>query len=196
MPPLDDIDRAILELLAKDARRPFREIADRVDLSPPAVSARVDRLREQGVLQGFTAVLDRDRLRGGSPVLVDLEVDPARVEDVREALVGEDAVEALLVTADARVLAAARPPGAAPGEWVRDVVDPAAVRSLDIRPLASVDWSPAAPVAELSRACDECGNPVTDAGHAATVGGEPDAFCCASCEDRFRERYQELAEGA
>lgn len=195
MPGLDDTDRRILELLADDARRSYRAIADDVDLSPPAVSDRVQRLRKEGVLQGFTVRLDRDRLAGARPVLVDLEVDPARADDVRAALEADDAVEAVLATADARVLAAARPP-TDPGDWIRETVDTDAFRGLAIRPLSHIDWDPAAPAADLQRACDECGNTVTGEGRQATVGGTPHAFCCASCETRFRERYEELAEGA
>lgn len=56
---LDEIDLEIVRLLADDARRPFNDIADRVGLSPPAVSDRVDRLREQGVIQRFTIDIDR-----------------------------------------------------------------------------------------------------------------------------------------
>lgn len=194
-PGLDDTDRRILELLAGDARRSYREIAEEVDLSPPAVSQRVERLRDQGVLVGFTVRLDRDRLAGARPVLVDLEVDPAHVAATRTALEDDDAVEAVLATADARVLAAARPPED-PGDWLRSTVDTDPLRSLDVTPLSSLRWDPGAPAATLQRACDECGNTVTAEGVQAPVGDTVHAFCCASCEERFRERYEELAEGA
>ena len=47
---LDDTDREILRLLLEDGRRPYREIASEVELSAPAVSDRVERLRELGLL--------------------------------------------------------------------------------------------------------------------------------------------------
>lgn len=195
MPGLDDIDRRVLALLADDARRSYRSIAEDVGLSPPAVSDRVDRLREQGVLQGFTVRLDRDRLAGASPVLVDLDVPLGEADEVRSALEADEATEVVLATADGRILAAARPPGD-PGDWLGDVVDTDALRSVALRPLSSLDWDPAAPAADLQRACDECGNTVTEEGRQATLGGTTHAFCCASCETRFRERYRELAEEA
>ena len=41
---MDRIDRKIIDILQKDARAPLKEIADRVFLSSPAVSARIARL--------------------------------------------------------------------------------------------------------------------------------------------------------
>src|SRR3954452_1756543 len=55
---MDAIDRRIVALLQEDARRAFQDIGSHVSLSAPAVKRRVDRLRADGVIRGFTAVLD------------------------------------------------------------------------------------------------------------------------------------------
>ncbi|HEX8100988.1 MAG TPA: Lrp/AsnC family transcriptional regulator [Solirubrobacteraceae bacterium] len=55
---IDDIDRRIVALLREDARRSFQDIGGRVSLSAPAVKRRVDRLEAEGVLRGYTALLD------------------------------------------------------------------------------------------------------------------------------------------
>jgi DNA-binding Lrp family transcriptional regulator len=57
---LDDVDVAIVRLLQADGRMSNAEIARRVQLSPPAVHARVKRLEDSGVVRGYTAVLDRE----------------------------------------------------------------------------------------------------------------------------------------
>jgi len=56
--PLDPLDEAILRELAVDARATFADIGAVVALSAPAVKRRVDRLRERGVIRGFTVRLD------------------------------------------------------------------------------------------------------------------------------------------
>ena len=66
MRDIDDTDRELLRLLLEDARRPYSELAEAVDLSPPAVSDRVDRLVELGVIERFTLGLDRSRLADDS----------------------------------------------------------------------------------------------------------------------------------
>ncbi len=55
---LDAIDTAILGALGLDARTSFARIGAQVNLSAPAVKRRVDRLRERGVIDGFTVRLD------------------------------------------------------------------------------------------------------------------------------------------
>jgi len=54
----DDLDRQIVALLVEDARTSYREIGAQVGLSAPAVKRRVDRLRREGVILAFTAVVD------------------------------------------------------------------------------------------------------------------------------------------
>ncbi len=55
---LDSLDRAILRALARDARATFAQVGAEVSLSAPAVKRRVDRLRDRGVIRGWTVQLD------------------------------------------------------------------------------------------------------------------------------------------
>jgi Lrp/AsnC family leucine-responsive transcriptional regulator len=63
---LDGTDVEIVDLLVQDGRRTLAEIGQRVSLSAPAVKRRLDRLIEIGVITGFTAVLDHEKL--GRPI--------------------------------------------------------------------------------------------------------------------------------
>ena len=55
---LDDIDRRILRLLQSDPAQPLPELAALAGLTPARVTRRLDRLRQDGVLQGSRAVID------------------------------------------------------------------------------------------------------------------------------------------
>lgn len=55
---MDAVDQRIIALLVADARSSYAEIGARVSLSAPAVKRRVDRLRADGVIKGFTAVIE------------------------------------------------------------------------------------------------------------------------------------------
>ena len=57
-PAVDDIDRAILELLAADARITNQQLAARVGVAPSTALTRLRGLRERGVIRGFHAELD------------------------------------------------------------------------------------------------------------------------------------------
>jgi DNA-binding Lrp family transcriptional regulator len=57
-PSVDDVDRAMLELLAKDARITNQRLAERVGVAPSTALARLRSLRERGVIRGFHAEVD------------------------------------------------------------------------------------------------------------------------------------------
>ncbi|MEY9963644.1 DNA-binding Lrp family transcriptional regulator [Streptacidiphilus sp. MAP12-16] len=69
---LDETDRRVLELLGRDGRASYAEIGLLVNLSATAVKRRVDRLRERGVVRGFTVVLDPDLLGWGTEAFVEV----------------------------------------------------------------------------------------------------------------------------
>lgn len=52
---LDHIDEQIIKLLHENARIPLKTIASQVFLSSPAVSARIERLEQAGIITGYTA---------------------------------------------------------------------------------------------------------------------------------------------
>ena len=53
---MDDLDRKILALLAKNARMPVKEIAEKVALTSPAVSSRIHKLETDGIISGYTVM--------------------------------------------------------------------------------------------------------------------------------------------
>ncbi|MFG3281165.1 Lrp/AsnC family transcriptional regulator [Streptomyces sp. NPDC048111] len=63
----DATDWHILEALQSQGRASFAELARTVSLSASAVTERVRRLEEAGVIAGYTAVVDQERL--GRPIL-------------------------------------------------------------------------------------------------------------------------------
>jgi len=69
---LDPLDEAILRELARDARATFAEIGAAVSLSAPAVKRRVDRLRDRGVIRGYTVRLDPEALGWSTEAFVEL----------------------------------------------------------------------------------------------------------------------------
>jgi len=60
---MDDQDRHLLSLLREDARTPTAELARRLKLSRTTVQSRIERLRAQGVIRGFTIKTSEARER-------------------------------------------------------------------------------------------------------------------------------------
>ena len=69
---MDTIDREIVALLRRNARRSFKDIGDRVHLTAPAVKRRVYRLERDGVIRGYTAVIDPHAFGWHAEAFVDL----------------------------------------------------------------------------------------------------------------------------
>ncbi len=70
--PLDDIDRALVRLLAQDPRASHRKLAQQVNVSGPTVGDRIGRLERLGVIRGYTVSVDWATL--GLPVEVHIPI--------------------------------------------------------------------------------------------------------------------------
>ena len=77
---MDDLDRKILSLLAKNARMPVKEIAEQVSLTSPAVSSRIHKLETDGIISGYTVTLNRPADRVYVDALISLSVQDAFLE--------------------------------------------------------------------------------------------------------------------
>ncbi|RSS60689.1 Lrp/AsnC family transcriptional regulator [Streptomyces sp. WAC06614] len=70
---MDRLDREILGILQEDARISYRDLGVRVGLSANAAADRVRRMRRDGVIRGFTTVVDPAAdTRGGLVVFIDV----------------------------------------------------------------------------------------------------------------------------
>jgi DNA-binding Lrp family transcriptional regulator len=69
---MDAPDKVIVALLRENARRSYQDIGRRVHLSAPAVKRRVDRLEQEGVILGYTTVVDPPVFGWHAEAFVDL----------------------------------------------------------------------------------------------------------------------------
>jgi Lrp/AsnC family leucine-responsive transcriptional regulator len=72
---IDDTDRRILRVLQTDGRISNQDLALRCNLSPSACSDRVRRLREQGVISGYAALLDPSKVDRALLIFVEVVLD-------------------------------------------------------------------------------------------------------------------------
>lgn len=193
MRELDETDMEILTLLGEDARRPFSAIGEEVGLSGPAVSDRVARLQEAGIINRFTVDVDRSQLHAGIPVFVQVTgVDD--VDDLKARIGDADAVEHLFVTADGAIWFYARAQVQNVRRWLDELLDEDVDYSVTL--MDDVEWRPSLDGTEFALTCAECNNTVDSEGRSTRLDGQVYHFCCPSCQSRFEERYDRLEEGA
>src|SRR5690242_20009071 len=80
---LDPIDRKILRSLQEDGRITNQELASRCSLSPSACHERTRRLRDQGYIKGFTALLNPALLGQSLTVFIEVLLERTDAEGVR-----------------------------------------------------------------------------------------------------------------
>ena len=97
--PLDAVDRAIVETLRSDGRIAMIDLAERVGISRGNAYLRLDRLRRDGVIAGFAAVIDPRRLGLGVAAYVNLKVEQHDWRDVRQRLLALPEVEHIALLA-------------------------------------------------------------------------------------------------
>ena len=73
---MDKIDRKILSLLQENARYPLKYLAQKVFLSSPAVSTRIERMEKAGIITGYHATIDPVSLGYHITAFINLTLDP------------------------------------------------------------------------------------------------------------------------
>lgn len=78
---MDKIDIKILTLLQENARHPLKYLAEKVFLSSPAVSSRIERLEKQGVITGYHANIDPLSLGYHITAFINLTLEPHQKQE-------------------------------------------------------------------------------------------------------------------
>ncbi len=78
---MDSLDRDILNVLRRDARMPYTEIASTVDTSEGTVRNRVDRLVDNGVIERFTVSTRTGNVKAMVEISVAVDVDTTAVSE-------------------------------------------------------------------------------------------------------------------
>lgn len=83
---LDDIDRNILRILQEDARKSYREIQNDLGISIGTIHNRISKLKEKGVISGYTLKLNNAELGYKLTFLIRVQIDgkhtPELLEDI------------------------------------------------------------------------------------------------------------------
>lgn len=195
MTGIDDVDYEILELLMENARHSYREIAKRVDRSPPTVSDRVEHLQEIGIIERFTLDVDRSMLIEGPTVLVELDVAPDSDEAVANALADPPAVEHVIRTLDATVLFVAHGHEQEIRDLLSETLDSAQIRNYTVRLVSESTWRPRLSGESVSVECLVCGKSV-DGGETVELDERTHEVCCTSCASTIKTQYEELQQAA
>ncbi len=84
----DGIDSAILEILRRDGRASFTDIANKLKVSDVTVHLRIKKLVERGIIKNFSANLDYSKLDFPIIAFIELKIAPGTISKVTESIIG------------------------------------------------------------------------------------------------------------
>lgn len=83
---LDERDKVIIEMLTKDARTPFTEIAKVLGISETAVRKRVRALEEKGIIKQYTIKVNPQKLGYNLISITGVDTKPEKLFEVANKL--------------------------------------------------------------------------------------------------------------
>jgi len=83
---LDETDIKILKALTSDARLSSRQIANQCDVSIGTVLSRMKRMEKEGIIKGYSALLDHEKLGYELTVVSEITVSKGRLLEVENEI--------------------------------------------------------------------------------------------------------------
>ncbi len=100
---IDNLDKRILEIMKKDSRCPYVEIADKLGVSEGTVRSRVHRMTEDGIIRGFTIKTSSKNVKALVEVKIDVNTDTEAI--AKELSTYDGVTEVFEVTGDQDIIA-------------------------------------------------------------------------------------------
>jgi len=80
---LDELDLAIIRELIKDGRASYRSIAKKLGISVATVASRVMALEKDGIIKGYTALVDYEKLGYEITAIIELTISKGKLREVQ-----------------------------------------------------------------------------------------------------------------
>jgi DNA-binding Lrp family transcriptional regulator len=98
---LDETDLSLLSLLNTDARQSQRQRARKLGVAQGTVTNRIKRLEDEGIISGYSAVLNPEKIGWTMTIMAGLRIDKGRMIDVQQRIAADPRVFAVYdVTGD------------------------------------------------------------------------------------------------
>lgn len=81
---LDEIDMAIIKELVKNGRASYRSIARKLKLSVATVASRIAALEKEGIIKGYTALIDYEKIGYEITAIIELTISHGKLIEVQK----------------------------------------------------------------------------------------------------------------
>jgi DNA-binding Lrp family transcriptional regulator len=193
---LDSIDIKILEILQKDGRASFREIAKELGITTPTVSKKVDTFKKLDLLKGFSANLDAEKL-DEITILLYIKCKPTDTKKVLDQLRKTENVRELYGIDGSRIYAKVT---------ITDKLNDFLTGLGEIKEIMDYEYhtitetvkeKPRAILSnnlKLTVPCYYCKKLIKDEPVKIKMDGRSHYLCCNTCVERYEKKYKKLKE--
>ena len=101
---IDEIDKKILKVLEDNGRMSYAELGRKLDLTRVSIRERIVKLREKGIIEKFTVVVNPEKVDKKLSAFFEIDVDPNHLDEVATKLAEEERVYSLYLMTGASTL--------------------------------------------------------------------------------------------
>lgn len=193
---LDENDINILTVLQANGRLSFRQISEKVKISVPTVSNKINTLERLGVIRGYRADLDPERL-GELSVVVTIKAKPAELGSISEHFTDDAAVRQMFFLSSGRLMLVCTFTGAHHiNEFAARLGSISEIQEYDIANVISVgkeeERAVIAPGLHVVIQCSQCGREVREEPLKLKENGLEVYLCSPTCMNAFQAKGTEL----
>lgn len=195
---LDEVDAKIIELLQKDGRMMYKDLARFTRVSLPTVRYRIKRLMDMGIIRKFTVVTDPEKVSGKTRAILAIDGRSTDLDTIAGKLAGMEEVREVFVTAGSSGIVAKV-----------EVDDIGQLEELITRKIAQIPEIQSSkssilvktvkeefgvrvkPQVRVMLKCPFCNSPIAGDPYVEEIRGVPHYFSGKACAEAYRERYVE-----
>ncbi len=187
---VDHIDLKILEMLSKDPRLSFRNIAEKVGTTAPTVIEKIKKMEKNGIIKGYFTNIDLKTLDQHKEIFIikckrNFVKNLEENENVRRILRAEGNKYIIIFVYERLEKL----------EEFLNMLDLSEIyyeRFFVLDELKSLQEYVIHEHVKTKIICDYCGGDITGIPITKKIGGETKYFCCRACKDDYIKRYEKL----
>ncbi len=193
---LDKVDINILEILQKDGRASYRDIAKKVGVTTPTVASKVSMYEQMGITKGFSVMLNTDAL-GELSILLSVKCKPSDVSKVAKKLTKLDDIREVYLTGGSWLQAKATLIDTIQlNEFITQLSSIKEILDYEYKTIVeTLKEEPRAVLSEGINAvidCFYCRKPMHDKPVKIKLDGRDHFLCCNICAKEYKKKIAKL----
>ena len=95
---IDETDKKILNILQKNDKVSYRELADELELAASTIHNRVKKMIEEEIIKKFAAIIDPSKIGFNTIALVGLRVDPLKMNEIAGKIASYEETQLVVIS--------------------------------------------------------------------------------------------------